>query len=111
MAQVGVQAGGCVLSSDFVNHRFANSNMLSEQIVRAAACTVFGRRDVSIDENFFDLGGHSIHAARLLTRLRRHAPLLTVRHVFEAETLRALALKIESLVPATTDERHEEFVF
>ena len=86
----------------------------SHEAVLSAVCAVFKRDDISIDENFFDLGGHSIHAARLLTNLRRYAPSLGIRAVFEAETLRALAAhidEIESRLPHNAPKEREEYVF
>ncbi len=83
----------------------------TEICVAEAAAAVFARESVSIDDNFFDLGGHSIHASRLLTRLRRaQAPNLGVRAIFETENLRALAAHIDALETPEQGER-EEFVF
>ena len=83
----------------------------TEQLVLDAACAVFGRADISIDENFFDLGGHSIHAARMLTKLRRLIPSLGIRAVFEAESLRALAVHIDEIESPSKHNAREEFVF
>ena len=76
-----------------------------------AVCAVFSHTDISIEENFFDLGGHSIHAARLLTKLRRTAPSLGIRAVFEAETLKALAAHIDEIESRPNHNAREEYVF
>jgi post-segregation antitoxin (ccd killing protein) len=80
----------------------------TEQIVLEAAAATFARDDISIDDNFFDLGGHSIHASRLLTRLRRlRSQSLGIRAIFESESLRGLAAHID----ANDNSEREEFVF
>jgi hypothetical protein len=53
----------------------------------------FGRAD-----NFFDLGGHSILAARVMTRVRRDLQVdLPLRRIFTAPTLGELAEVIDAL--------------
>ncbi len=53
---------------------------------------VLGRRTIGADDNFFDLGGHSVNAARLFALIERElhitAPLAAL---YEAPTPRALA--------------------
>ncbi|MDP9794189.1 acyl transferase domain-containing protein [Catenuloplanes nepalensis] len=50
---------------------------------------------VGVDDDFFDLGGHSLHATRVLTRLNSvlgpDAPRLTVMDLFDNATIRELA--------------------
>lgn len=91
---------------------FDEKNETQRAILDAAAET-FGRDDIEIDANFFDLGGHSIHASRLLTRLRRTvSQSLGLRAIFEAEDLRALAEHIDVLrAKETGGGEREEFVF
>ena len=51
---------------------------------------------VSIYDNFFDLGGHSLKAAQVMSRVRDAVRLhLPVRIIFEAPTVAELALRIE----------------
>lgn len=68
---------------------------------------------VSADASFFDLGGHSILAARVASQLRRKQhPDITLRMIFDAPTAIALASEIEKLThPDVADDAGEREVF
>jgi amino acid adenylation domain-containing protein len=52
---------------------------------------------ISIKDSFFDLGGHSILAARMLSRIRESFGIdLPMRVVFQAQTIEDIALRIEA---------------
>jgi amino acid adenylation domain-containing protein len=51
---------------------------------------------VSLDDNFFDIGGHSLSAMRVLARVRRDLRVdLPIRSLFDRPTITELALEIE----------------
>jgi amino acid adenylation domain-containing protein len=53
---------------------------------------------IARDDNFFALGGHSLAAMRMLSRVRAAWPIeLPLRAVFSAPTLEALAMRIDEL--------------
>ncbi|MEV7242588.1 non-ribosomal peptide synthase/polyketide synthase [Streptomyces sp. NPDC093248] len=63
-----------------------------ERALAAIWADVLGTDEVGVTDDFFDLGGESILAARLLARVRDELGVrLTVRDVFTARTVAALA--------------------
>jgi acyl carrier protein len=65
---------------------------------------------VGIDDNFFDLGGHSLAATQLLSRLRASFGVeLTLADFFAAATVREVSKKIEAalVAQASSDELEE----
>ena len=65
---------------------------LAEEIVAGVWGQVLGLPDVGAEDDFFDLGGHSLVAAEAITRLRQAFRLdLRLRHLFGAPTVAAFA--------------------
>jgi amino acid adenylation domain-containing protein len=53
---------------------------------------ILGVRGVGTDDSFFDLGGNSLHALQLMSRIRaEHGRILPLALLFEADTIRKLA--------------------
>ncbi|MGK5629466.1 thioester reductase domain-containing protein [Streptomyces sp. URMC 123] len=64
----------------------------TEQHVADVWREVLGLREVDVDEDFFEVGGHSLRAVRVLLRLRERLGVdLPVQAFFEAPTVSALA--------------------
>lgn len=64
--------------------------------------------EIGIEDNFFDLGGHSLIATQVASRVRQVFQLdMPLRWLFEAQTVALLAARIETLLG---DERRREFM-
>jgi acyl transferase domain-containing protein len=80
---------------------FVSTTTETEQIVAAAFGDVLGMREVGAHDDFFDLGGDSLVATRLLTSIRGALGAnLTVRDLFTAPTVTELAELIDLGVAA-----------
>jgi amino acid adenylation domain-containing protein len=63
---------------------------------------LFDKSQVFIDDNFFDIGGHSLLAMSMITRLKgEFAGSLTINDVFENPTIELLAKRLEKFSAAS----------
>jgi acyl carrier protein len=63
---------------------------------------------IGIHENFFELGGHSLLITRILSRIRQDLEVdLSMRAVFQAPTIAALAQAVEQALLAEEPEETE----
>lgn len=86
---------------------FDASRNVIEDLVTEIWCDVLNRERIGIHQNFFEIGGHSLVATRLVLRIREAFKIeLSLREVFESPTVAGLsetidvALKREALVEA-----------
>jgi len=77
-----------------------------EEVLCELFAQVLGRVPGGIDDSFFDLGGNSLQASRLVSRIRaRLGAEIAIRAVFEAPTVAALAGRLGA--PGTRRSRPE----
>ncbi|MFS0698208.1 phosphopantetheine-binding protein, partial [Streptomyces nitrosporeus] len=75
----------------------------TEEAVAAIWRDLLGK-EASTQDSFFDLGGHSILAVRLVSRLQNEFDLdLPMRVAFESPTIAQLAVEIENRIRAEID--------
>ncbi|MGC4904043.1 amino acid adenylation domain-containing protein, partial [Micromonospora echinospora] len=63
----------------------------TEEVLHRVFCEVLGVTGIGVDDGFFHLGGDSILSIQMVSRARRAGLVLTVRDVFEHQTITALA--------------------
>jgi amino acid adenylation domain-containing protein len=69
----------------------------TERRVAAIWADLLQRPRIGLDDNFFDIGGHSLLAAQISLRVKREFEVeLPVRHVFQSATVAALAEEIDN---------------
>ncbi|MGH9884961.1 MAG: condensation domain-containing protein, partial [bacterium] len=75
----------------------------TEQAIAQIWCGLLGISAVGLDDNYFGLGGHSLAAAEMTTRVRKHFAIdLPMRAVFEAPVLEAFAARVEQQIGQRT---------
>ncbi|HYP28245.1 MAG TPA: amino acid adenylation domain-containing protein [Blastocatellia bacterium] len=75
-----------------------------EREIAGVWAEVFGVERVGVRDDFFDLGGHSLMAARMISRLREAFKIeLPVRTIFERPTVEGLAESILSAMASSQD--------
>lgn len=78
----------------------------TRESLRAIWCELLGLDQVGDDKTFFELGGRSMDTIRLVNRIRSTFGLeITVRTVFEAQTLARLSDALQTLPAAPARPR------
>ncbi|WP_416671490.1 amino acid adenylation domain-containing protein [Egbenema bharatensis] len=71
-----------------------------EEILVGIWTEVLGIEDISVNDNFFALGGHSLTATRVISQIRNVFQIeLPLRCIFEEPTIAGLAQTIEQITP------------
>jgi len=88
----------------------APRNPLQERLV-VVLSALLGLEQVSVHDNFFMLGGHSLLGTQLISQIRGAFGVeLALRTLFESPTIEQLSLEIERLVLARVEQMSEEEV-
>ncbi len=79
-----------------------------EKRLAAILCSLFNVNEVSVNDNFFLLGGHSLLGAQLIVKIRSAFGVgLALRTLFDAPTIAALSKEIERLIIARIENMSE----
>ena len=86
------------------NARVVQPRNATEQLVARVMRDCLERDDFGVFESFFDLGGHSLAALRLMARLREETGLdLPLRMLFERRTVAAISEALDAMRWARND--------
>lgn len=78
----------------------------TEKAIAQVWAEVLGLDSVGADDNFFDLGGQSLLAIRITTRINeRFGVDLSVRHLLDVSTVAGLAIIVDSLLASQQGKR------
>ena len=71
---------------------------------------LFAPNQVGVEDNFFNLGGHSLFASQMISELRKEKQMnmLSVRDIYEYPTVRKLAAHIDALNRNTVSKGFEK---
>jgi amino acid adenylation domain-containing protein len=88
--------------------RYVAPRTPTEEVIAAIWAAVLGLQQVGIEENFFEMGGHSLLTTQVISRLRQALAVeIPVRTLFERPTISALAESIETILWLTHSNDHE----
>lgn len=72
---------------------------------------LFGSQSIGVDDNFFEIGGHSLLALQMLARIRNLFQIsFGLHNVFEAPTVALLTRKIEEVVTQKKEASEEKSI-
>jgi amino acid adenylation domain-containing protein len=83
----------------------------TEERMAEIVATLLGVKQISIDDNFFMLGGHSLLGTQMIMRIvEAFGVEMPLRTIFETPTVRLLSAEIEQRIMARLDAMSEEEV-
>ncbi len=93
------------------DHIFTSPRTPIEKRLAAMLTALLKLGQVSVHDNFFMLGGHSLLGTQLISQIRGAFGVeLALRTLFEAPTIEQLALEIEQLIRARVEAMSEDEV-
>jgi amino acid adenylation domain-containing protein len=80
----------------------------TEETIAAIWASVLRLQKVGVEDNFFEMGGHSLLTTQVISRIRQALAVeIPVRTLFERPTISALAESIETILWLTHSNDHE----
>lgn len=91
------------------DHAFVAPRTPIEERIASMLASLLGLPQVSVEDNFFLLGGHSLLGTQLIARIRDAFQIeLSLRSLFEAPTVEKLSARVEDLLVAMVEGMSEE---
>jgi acyl carrier protein len=88
---------------------FVPPSTTTEEILAQLWASVLGVERIGIHDNFFEMGGNSLSATQLVSRVRQTLEVeLPLRDLFRNATVAQLAVLIEEILAAQVDELTDE---
>jgi acyl carrier protein len=84
---------------DLKKKRYRHPRNLTEEKVLKIWQNILNIKKISIDDNFFDLGGHSLKAISLLVEIKKQFAIdFDFKHIFLYPTIKQTARKINDII-------------
>jgi amino acid adenylation domain-containing protein len=97
------------LDNTLRDERFVAPRTAIEKRLATILSSLLNLNEVSVNDNFFMFGGHSLLGTQLLARIRNTFGVdLTLRALFESPTIAELGSEIENLIIARVENMSEE---
>jgi amino acid adenylation domain-containing protein len=91
------------------DEEFIAPNSPTEQRLAKILCSLLNLNEVSVNDNFFLLGGHSLLGTQLIVKIRSAFGVdLALRKLFDAPTIAELSSEIERLIVARIESMSED---
>jgi amino acid adenylation domain-containing protein len=96
----------CVNSANLLREDFVSATTPVQEKLLSILKSLLGIRDISLNDNFFLLGGHSLLGAQLIAKVRQDFGVkLTLRNLFGNPTVAGMAAEIERLMLANSQQQ------
>ncbi|WP_303838803.1 amino acid adenylation domain-containing protein, partial [Ruminococcus flavefaciens] len=89
--------------------KYAASRNEAEEVICRAFSEILGVEKVGINDSFFELGGDSIKAIRIISKLREYGYTVSVKDIMNGRTVAKIAPSINVEYDANTYEQGEVF--
>jgi amino acid adenylation domain-containing protein len=97
------------LDNTLENEAFTAPRTPIEKRLAVIVCSLLGLKQVSVNDNFFLLGGHSLLGTQLIAQIRGAFGVeLALRTLFDSPTIEQLAFEIERLAMARIEAMSEQ---
>lgn len=96
--------GDLYLNSLHKEKYIKNPSSELEKNVHSVWCAVFNKANLSMDDNFFEIGGHSLRAVQIITRIGNQLDMrIPLETLFQHPTIESFCIAIEAICSISCD--------